>query len=100
MKYPLPHGYSFQIRRNGRVAKNGRPLVDAKIVSPCHPNVEACVSVADFATPFDRPTSRLSAGHVLWNMLYDVATQAWLGDAYPDIHDKALEMSGLCKSPE
>ena len=52
MKYPLPRGYSFQIRRNGRVDDN-RYLVDARLIAKDCSIVD---SVKDYHASFDRPT--------------------------------------------
>jgi len=93
MKYPLPNGYSFQIVRTG--ANDNGALFSARLVSP----IESLGVIAETSgeSPFEYPTRRVSAGHILFTMLYDTQLQAILGDAYPDIHDRAIDMSGLSK---
>lgn len=91
MRYPLPNGYSFHIRRNGNCHN-----VDARLVD----SIGGIVidEVKDFPTKYPRPTCRLSAGDVLRFMLAnDTARERMSPDDYAMIEDRAIDMAGLCQ---
>ena len=94
MIYPLPLQYRFQIVRVGTgINVRARLLDDQRHI----------LKEVARESYLPRPTSRISAGTVLFQMLRDVdgGIRELLGDKYDAVEERAADMAGLtlCQVP-